>query len=64
MKIGNRHKRLQSGIIQVFPSILLSILVISNAINLPSQLRGQTTYNPILTINGGVASGMLPIKVQ
>jgi alkaline phosphatase D len=62
MKIGNRHKRLQSGIIQVFPSILLSILVISNAINLPSQLRGQTTYNPILTIDGGVASGDVTYK--
>ncbi|HEY7226976.1 MAG TPA: alkaline phosphatase D family protein [Nitrososphaeraceae archaeon] len=56
------HNRLQSGIIQAFPSIFLSILVISNASNIPSQLHGQTINNPILTINEGVASGDVTYK--
>jgi alkaline phosphatase D len=62
MKIRNRHDRLQSGLVKLFPSMLLLILVISNAINLPSSIHGQTTNNSILTINGGVASGDVSYK--
>ena len=60
--IMNIYNRLQSGLIRAFPSILLSILVISNSSNLPSQLYGQTANNPILTINEGVASGDVTYK--
>jgi alkaline phosphatase D len=62
MKTPSRHNRLQFGLIQLFPSILLLILVISNAINLPSYIHGQTANDSKLTINGGVASGDVTYK--
>ena len=61
MKTPSRHNRLQFGLIQLFPSILLLILVISNAINLPSYIHGQTANDSKLTING-VASGDVTYK--
>jgi len=56
------HIGLQYSINRLLSSILLSILVIGNICNIPSQLHGQTTNNPTLSINEGVSSGDVTYK--
>jgi alkaline phosphatase D len=51
------HIEMHYPINPLLSSILLSILVIGNTSNIPLQVHGQTTNNPILTLNEGLSSG-------
>lgn len=55
-----KQNEVQYSINRLLSSMLLSILVIGNIgniSNIPSQLHGQTTNNPTLSINEGISSG-------